>query len=348
MSDKIVVRIDASSLKESGCGLRFFLQTYKGYTPKGGTANDLVYGSAFHKGVETYDLTEGDKHKALQAGLEYWEANQEGIFVKDNSKHLNAAHLTVALTRYFSEVNTNPIFTDQQPLKIGESILVEQKFSIVIYEDDRIKILLQGTIDRLAEIKRTAAILIDDWKTSKAWDKDSFFEGFKCSPQLRTYVWALKRLAFMYPDGELGQLVKDKKIYACIHAAFLKSPIGVEFGRSQLIPFSSGDMEDFEILLMGAVSSLVRDIEDHLTTGKYPLPDGILNGNCQAPYGGMCKYFSVCSSLVGTPDNTDRVRLMTGLLNSKMDKREYRPLKFGGEGKLKDETNTQTENSNKG
>lgn len=331
---KQIVRVNASALKECSCGRRFLLQVYEGYTSKH-LSTDIVYGSSYHKGVEVYELTQGDEKESLKLAMEYWNTVSPGCVVKSNKSHLNETHLYLALSKYFKEAKSNEIFTSCRTLKLGNDILVEKKFSIKIYEDDDFIVLLQGTIDRLVQMLNSGAIAIADWKTTSAHKVDDYFSGYKLSPQLRVYVWAVRKLAQMYPDREYAKLINTRPaVIAFIYGAFLKSPTGVEFHRSPLYKFTKEDLLVFEDMMMMAVYKLVDDIRRLQATGKYPSPNGILNGSCIAPFGGLCKYFDACSSMVGLNEGTDGTRLFKGILESKLTKKPYTPLNFGGEGKI--------------
>ena len=337
---KKVIRVDASSLKESACRRRFVLQVYTGLSGDK-IAVDMVYGSAFHKVVETYDLTQGDETLAAKAGQDYLTiAFDSGkVLVTDKKKHLNNGHLFHASRKYFHEVKTNPIFLDNKVLTISGDIMVEKKFSLKIYEDEEYIVLAQGTIDKLAEMLKTGVIAISDWKTTGAYDADQYFTQYIMSCQLRFYQCMVKKVAARFPEREFAQKINNGRMIAFVNGAFLSAPLGITFKRSRMFMYGNKDMEAFEVMFMEAVLQLVNDVRTLDKTGVYPMAYGIINGACQTPYGpaevgGLCKFHKVCSSMVGLDESVDGNRLFKSLLDTSFVKKEYRPLKFGGEGKL--------------
>lgn len=332
---KTIIRINASLIKSSSCG-RFLTLTHLGYSTKG-IANDMVYGSAFHKFDEVYCITKDEK-QALIAGMEYFSnAEKSGeMFYKDKKKHLNGPHLFLTMSRYLAEKKSGKdILNDYTVLTLHGKVMVEQKFSLKVYEDEQYIVLLQGTIDKLAELHKGNFICIPDWKTTSSWDVEDYFIGYKQSVQLRTYVYAVLKLAAQHPDREASKKVLQRGgvLRAFILGAFLKQPQGVEFHRSEIFKFSQRDMVHYELMLNNLVKEIVYNVRQFDTTGNLPMEEGMMNGACNAPFGGVCKYFGACSAVVGMDgDNTDRTIL--GILNGQMEKKEYRPLQFGGEGKI--------------
>lgn len=334
LKKKKVIRIDASSLKESACGRKLFLIS-KGYTGDK-LPVDIVYGSAFHKVVETYDLTKGDETISVKAGQDYLgNALDSGqILIPEKKKHLNLGHLFFSSNKYFIEAKTNPIFTDNKPLVIADEVMVEKKFSIKVYEDDDYIVLGQGTIDKVAEMLKGNTIALADWKTTSMFDADEYFQQYIMSCQLRFYIWAMKRMASRFPDRQFAKRLEGVRIIAFVNGAFLKSPLGVDFKRSKIFNYGPGDMISFEEMFMEEVLKLVASHRKYDSNKQYPPAQGIINQSCQGHYGYPCKYHKVCSSMVGLDGNTDSDRLFESLLQTSMKRIEYRPLTFGGEGKL--------------
>lgn len=330
MSKKIIC-IDASSLKKSSCGLRMFLSVVEGWTtPK--QSNDLLYGTCFHKAVEIYAKT-ADGFKATEEALKHWDENIDNCEVKYLARYLDRQHLHGALLQYFVAVNTNDIFTRCKYIKVNESALAEMKFSIPLYSDDSVDVLLQGTIDGIFQIDGGCPC-IGDWKTTRAKNPEDYFFGYKMSTQLRVYIWAVQWLLKHYPDSPIAQAFKTAPtIGAFIYGAFL-SKDKIDFQRSQIYRFGKADMLRFEMLLMGEVQKLVDSYKLFAYGGTRPLPEGLINNSCQEVFGSYCSYYGACSSCVGV-QATDEVALFEGMIRNNFVKKDYRPLEFGGGEKKK-------------
>lgn len=323
--DKQIIRIDASSLKNSSCGRRFYLDVVEGYA-QGKCKHNMLYGSAFHKCVEVYARTKGDQAAAHLAALTYWQKGLESkeYVIGDKFKYLNEGHLTLSCMKFFGEVGTNRIFTDNYPLVVGDEVLVEKKFSIPIFSNPEVDVLLQGTLDSIVQI-RGGCPCVGDWKTTcTSKTPIEFFQEFKLSVQLRTYVWALKWICNKAPESELARLLAPYgKIGAFIFGGFMSAGKGIDFLRSEVYQFSAADLAEYELLLMATVESLLTNNTLMKEFGTYPAPTGIMNGSC-----GFCKYFNTCSAAVGVTG--DRNAILKGMLNNNFTRRAYQPLNFGG------------------
>lgn len=325
MSKKIIC-IDASSLKRSSCGLRMFLTTVEGWTsPK--LSNDLLYGTCFHKTVELYAKT-GDPFTSMEEALKHWDENIEDCEIKYTAKYLDRQHLHRTLMQYFVAAKTNDIFTRCPYVKVDGQVLAEMKFSLPIYSDPEVEVLVQGTIDGIFQIEGGCPC-IGDWKSTRAKNPDEYFYGYKMSTQLRVYLWAVQWLLKYYPESPIAQVFKTApKIGAFIYGAFLTKD-GVDFQRSQIYQYGKKDMERFDLLLKGEVQKLVTAYKNFAATGNYPLPDGLINNSCQEVFGSYCSYYGACSSCVGV-QTVDEVALFEGVLRNNFVKKQYRPLEFGG------------------
>lgn len=324
---KKVICIDASSLKGSACGRKLFLTTVEGYTsPK--LSNDLLYGTCFHRAAEL--LAKGSsEQEALDAALTKWDEDIGECEVKSTAKYLNREHLGGVLFRFFLENKTNDIFTKCPYVKVGDAVLAECKFSIPIYSDNEVDVLLQGTMDGIFKLIQGCNAL-GDWKTTRARFPQEYFYGYRMSVQLRTYRWAIDWYIKHYPESPFALAFKDAvKIGAFIYGVFL-TPDGCTFQRSQIFNFSRNDMLEFDTMLRTVVWNLVKLTKIHKETGSYPPAEGIINGSCQEVFGSVCRFYNACSSQVGLGDSEDPRPLFEGLLNNHFVKKDYRPLEFGG------------------
>ncbi len=330
MSKKII-RINASAIKESKCFRHLWLQAVEGWT-EGKLNNDIHYGSCFHKFAEMMEITNGDISISCLAAQELWRSKEEGLYIKDTKKFLNIAHLTMACQFYAKERLSNSIFTGIEYLKnpVDGSPMVEQKFSIPLYEDDDLLILLQGTIDGMAKIRGGCHVL-PDWKTTTAYNQEEYFSTYLMSPQLKTYYYGLCYYRDNYPDSPIGQVLAECKgqMGAFIFGAFLSAGKIVEFKRSEPLWFNPGVMDTYRRQLQLLVSRIVDHHKESLIVGPdfLPLPEGSFNGACSTFTGLKCRYFRACSAEVqmnGSP------ALVRHVLRQNFAQREYNPLDFGG------------------
>ncbi len=340
MSSKKIIRINASAIKESKCFRYLWLQAVEGWT-EGKLNNDMYYGTCFHKFPETMELTNGDVAISCLAAQDLWRVKEDSLRIKDNKKFLNIAHLTMACQFYAKERLSNSIFTGIEYLKnpIDGSPMVEQKFSIPLYEDDNLLILLQGTIDGLAKVRGGCHCIVD-WKTTSAYNHEEYFTNYLMSPQLKTYYYALEYYRTNYPDKPIGRVLAECKgqMGAFIYGAFLSAGKIVEFKRSEIFWFNQEVMLEYERQLMSLVGKLVefnrsgQTLEDSL-----PPAEGSFNGACVSPTGYKCRYFQACSAEVqmnGSP------ALVRHVLRQNFAQREYSPLDFGGGQKQTNEKQT--------
>lgn len=302
------INIDASSLSESGCILRWHRVVVEGYREKVSGAS-LVYGSAFHKFQETMISTRGNLEAAKKAMSEVFnrpKANSKSSYLLDE-RHLFATCYT-----YWEDV----ILTDSQfellILPDGKPA-VERNFSFKYYEDDNVIINLCGTIDRIGKIKN-GCYCIRDFKTTSKYKVDEYLNTYRMSKQLRFYVLAMKLMNDRYPDTVLGQ-IGGTNIGCRIDGVFLKERVTYNiYKSSDVYMFSDESIAEFKWLLDDYIKKLVTA----LRTNTWNIREGILNGSCQSEY--PCKFITICSA----PSNA-----RTTMLERDFNKVQYNPLKFG-------------------
>lgn len=325
---KRIIRIDASSIKDSHCFRKIWLQVVEGYKEQG-LSSDVHYGSCFHLNVEVTEQT-GNIVQGVMAAQQLWSDKVAELYVKKNKQHLTAAHLMQACKMYGEERLCNSIFTDVEyltnPVDPTKKLL-EQKMSVPLYEDDNLLILLQGTIDGLVKL-RNGCICIADWKTTSSWDKDAYFEGYKMSPQLKTYLYGLHYYRDNYPNSPIGRLLRSSpgEIGAFIYGGFHSATKIMEFARSDIFWFTEAQMDEYTEKLNDLVDRIVAHVGLH-KDGSLPIAEGSFNGSCILYGNNRCKYFSACSAEVQMNSSPAMVR---HVLDTKYEKREYRPLEFGG------------------
>jgi len=302
---KRIIKIDASSLKESACDLRFYNIVIAGYS-SGEITNSLLYGSAVHKFIEVMFLTGGKLNEAVTAAKEIFDKPCKILSTK---KYLTANHLfatCISLWQDFIEKDDFEYFHDA-----NDKPAVEITFSIKIFEDEQTIIYLEGTIDKLGKIKN-GCYAVGDYKTSGAYNPEDYFEGYRLSPQLKTYVWAFKALASIEPDGPFAKIASTP-IGAFVDGIFLSPSKPSSFIRSEVTIFKEEDLFVYERLLMDTCKRIAQ-------WKSPPLANGLINGACETKYG-RCRYFNVCAA----PDNKSREYI----LQNKFTIKSYQPLLFG-------------------
>lgn len=328
---KRIIRFDASAIKDSACFRKFWLTVVEGYKEKQ-TNHDTHYGTCFHKCAETIERTGGDVNAGVQAAVTCWRDAEPYLYIKPKKKYLNVGHLTMACNLYGQQRQVNSIFTTLEYHKnpdTGEP-LVEQKFSIPVYEDEHYLFLLQGTIDGIGFIKGGCNV-IPDWKTTASYEQEEYFEGYKLSPQMLTYFYGLWWYLKHYPDSSISRVLRGKALAVFIFGAFLSAGKIVEFGKSPLLWFGEDDVLLFEKKLAELVD-LVMDyatmLKDPASPFSLPPPDGMLNGACVSPTGFKCKFFAACAARTSQGGGGDK--MTRHILDSTFKKKEYKPFEFGG------------------
>lgn len=303
---KQILKVDPSSLSYSNCCLAFQRTVIDGYRFKGPLKVDIEYGNAFHKFIETL-YTTNNAQNAITTAVEYFDGVEK--HTTRTKAHLNTGHLLQTMSEYLRQfynkqthlLNNYQVATDPE-----NNPLIEKNFAIPFLETDKYEILICGTIDEIG-IQHNIPIVVD-WKTTSFYDKNSYFMGYKLSKQLICYLWALKKLAQLYPKSIFTDMTRNR-IGATICGVFLTSS-GVSFEASEIFFYSERAMIDFEIGLQEAVMKLLRP----------PYKEGIINEACLGMYGKGCPFIGPCSS----PDE----RSEELLLENKYSKNPYNPLLF--------------------
>lgn len=310
-TEKTLIILNASALKESSCRLRLYNLVVEGYTGKVSN-NDVEWGSAFHRFREIFrdkgmpGMSEG-VHKASK----YF--NDTPMICKEKKSYLTTSYLQEACITYATKYEKDNIEVLRDSNGKG---LLEVTFCFPYKIFDDIEIAIAGTIDELGKVKGGANVIVD-CKTTSSWEPKLFFHGFLLSPQLRNYSWAVYRHAQVYPDSQIAKFYNEG--HGCIidgvfHNGQAKGTI---FHRSDIIVFKEKEYLEFESILDRQIEKLVEDIRFFKNTGELPLREGIVNGACHSQYG-LCKFYSACAS----PD----VYTMKLMLEQFFVKKFYNPL----------------------
>jgi len=307
---KLILRIDASAFKESGCMRRFYWSVVSGYRYKLNT-NDIEFGSAFHEFIKTMKENPGRYDLATRAAQARYSVPME---MKSNKGYMTQNYLTNTCISFWQQWVEKDQF---ETLVQDGKPLVECKFLYPYYADDQVEVALCGTIDDICKHKH-GTFAIRDYKTTSSGKKEEYLDGYTLSPQLLFYRMIIDYYARTYPHSIFGQF--SRQDIACfIDAIFLqgasKAP---EFKRSEVYVFRREQMAEFEKLVHKKVMELVEYVHQNVLPDR----DGMLNGSCQTVYG-QCKFFGVCKQ-------TDEIG-RNHMLNRHFIQREYNPLRFGEE-----------------
>ena len=331
---KQIYKLDSTLFRSSSCAHRFNLMGIVGLKEKG-LFNDTMYGVAFHKFLARMQESNGNFAEAVKAARIIF--SNPAIKVREKKEHLDEKHLIKTCLDYWeysskdnsSSLLINPIAkcwkclgqTGPEICQIceGKGILptpmVEQTFSISVYEEDEFRIDVEGTLDEIEKIKN-GCYCVSDYKTSSSWQPDKYIRPYILSPQLRLYVWALRTIAKQNPDGLLAPLIKAP-IGARIKGIFLKTKQETQFINSEVYQFKEADMQEFELLLNLKVQQYVGLIKKQIP----PIRNGKIEGTCMSPFG--CAYFNLCAA------NDDITRQY--MINKFYETKPYLPLHFHDE-----------------
>ncbi len=311
-SDKLIVKIDSTVIRDSSCFLRLFLKAIHGYKESPLKA-DIVYGQAVHRFVELAEKGMDSSLAIAKSNRFYRETPKK---LSSKKEWLNEAHLVKTLCQFSDRLLEGK--DDLETIKVDNNSLSEKKFAIPLYEEELFGIMLCGTIDSICK-KRNGIVLVRDYKTTSSWNVNNYFEDFKASPQLKTYIWALKWHAKMYPNSIFGELAKHE-IGGVIDGIFLSASKETEFIRSEVFLYNETQMTEYEHLLMFLVERLKTWIRVYLDDPTvYPACEGTFNGACKTPYG-KCSFFHACTS--------SNKEIFQAVLDQYFTKKSYDPLHF--------------------
>ena len=314
----IIINIDASALSRSSCMLRFWNTVIHGYRSKL-NANDIEYGTAFHKFAAHLAHTKGlNRFEAFKIATDYFKTKP--MIVKPKKDHLNVSHLANTMLGYcdkFLDPNDGGFICDYDILrKPGEEdtkAMAEMKFSYQIYEDDVFVINLCGTVDLLVKI-HNGCYAIADYKTTSVWSDKEYFAGYRLSPQIIFYTYILQQYAIKYPDSIFERIVKTG-FGAFIEGLFLHPTNATRFLRSEVFFFKTEQIQEFVEML----NAKIEMIKKYARLNLQPLREGMLNGACHTQYG-MCSFANVCA----LPDEVSRQHVLKNTFIQK----HYNPLTF--------------------
>jgi len=336
---KIILRCDSSAIKEGGCDFRFKSIVVDGLVGNK-VYNDTLYGTAVHAYMARMEESGGKFDDAVrQAMLIFRNPN---IVIREKKEHLTENHLILTCFDFWQHIEKNSnfeLFIDPQATcynckgaghiqtqpevftvcsicngnKVRPQPIVEKKFSIKYYEDDKFIVYIEGTIDRIGKIKN-GCLCVRDYKTTSSWDSVKFLKSFKSSAQLKLYIWSLKKLGLLFPDGPLAPFAKQP-VGVAIDGIFLKSKKETTFEGSEVFIFKDTQMDEFEVLLAKEIYRIMA-----LALGTIaPDKNGKMRGLCYPGY--FCKFFDICHA---------QDEIVAEFVKTKNFKqKDYKPLQHG-------------------
>lgn len=318
--EKKLIRIDASSMGDLHCWLKFYRRVVEQYsTPK--ESVKICFGSAWHIFRENLALTKEASisvSRALKYYKELWHGDKLDI-TKDVEWYA-PAYLVDVCMKYVTEYGETDANRDFKYIRGDDGKpKVEQTFSIEFYEDEYVKILVQGTIDEIGKFQNGGCIAFGDDKTTGTWKVNDYLPEHFMKNQLRTYYWALKKLASESTREDYKSLFQGR-VGGFITGVFLKKEVDkVTFKRSDVFYFTEEDMSEYELMLVEICKKL-SDSYQKFQTGSNLLPrEGIMNNTCSGNYG-TCLFTPVCKAPSREVGNR--------ILESRYTQKSYTPLAF--------------------
>ena len=338
--EKRIIYIDASSLVDSQCLLRFYRTVVEGWrSPK--TDISMFYGTCFHKCAEEFQKfklqfdREEAEMRAIHSAQKHWRAGIDNCVYGKTNSWMTLDHLTSLLVRYLEhEVKDNaPVLVEECWENHTEGVdcpvchghgkgpVVELKFAEPIYEDEDYIFILSGTIDKLVTVGSQQFYCIGDYKTTSSYNVEDYFAPYSLSLQLRVYRLAIHLLGKRYP----GSIFEDIDRAGCgmfIDGVFLNKEVDkVSFQRSKILQVDQSDLYSVNNLIIRKCEDLILVMQESSMSCTPMIKDGILTGACKGNYGKLCKYFGACN----TPDDISAQMV----LEQHFQRKEYNPLKFG-------------------
>jgi len=307
---KLVVQLDASGLKHTDCFLKFYRKIVCGYRGKDLDAG-MEYGSAYHKFRETLAITH-DPDTAVKVAQTYFleKSVDKNFSYKKGKEWLNVAHLTVTCKAYLDKFGTGPSYGDFNPLVVDGKPLVEQTFALPFYNDDKIDVLLCGTIDEIGKLENGCYAICDD-KTTSSWNRESYLNEHRMKVQLRFYVFAIHQLGKLYPDSIFAEMAQQR-IGSAINGVFLSASKQTEFKRSDFFFYKQEDMEEMDEFLKNLCIILSCNLVPTIRQGIY-------NDACSGKFATPCDFIGVCQA---------PAEVRQQMLDNSFVKSEYSPLSF--------------------
>lgn len=326
---KDVYHLDASSLKNSSCLLRMFLQNVRGIR---GDANNisLTFGSAVHKWAEfylKYKKQENGTIKAYAEAQKWFRTNIEKVTnIPKQKEYLNDILYFTRVCQTFEQAYEHDRYLKEMQIQEAPPIgpLVELKFCIPVAEGERFVVMLSGTIDGIYRLPDTGVYILNDIKTTSASDLEGYLKGYELSSQLHTYLYAVRYMAQQKKDTIFSAMQKFGVGFR-ITAVNLKGKTqDPKVQCSSIIYQDDNKLNEFQIGLDQYVNQFCGMLKAYYDSGKdptwRPYKEGLVNGSCQAAWGSGCTYAAACQQT--------RDEMFWEWLKTFGDNKPYNPLEF--------------------
>lgn len=307
MATKRILRVDASSLRESACPFKWKLIVIDGYKELI-LYNDTLYGLAVHLFIKVMFESGGNFAKAKDAAVELF---RKPNVIRSKKNHLTEIHLLKTCITLWQD------YIEKENFKVlcypDGSPCVEIKFEYTLYDSPTLEIRGCGTIDRFGQIPR-GCFCVRDWKITSSWNEKGYLDSYRLSPQLKFYVYSIKKWVEQTNAPSPLAEIKDQPIGAFIDGIFLKSTGDSVFKSSEMFLFKQSELDEFEVLLKTKLFELEVMYRTNFAQRK-----GLIEGTCSNGKV-LCKFHDICAS--------DDIAA-SHLLKRDFIQREYNPLMFG-------------------
>jgi hypothetical protein len=267
---KLILKIDASLIKESACERRLWYMLCRGLR-KRNSNHKMEYGTAVHKALESYYF-DGDEDKAVNKAIDHYA----DILVPDKDFR-DLAHLVNLLQQYFKEDTGLTVRKDPDPL-------LEMRFAYPYLQTPELDVLFCGTIDFVGTYFGRPVIV--DHKSTAAYGVASYLASYKISPQLMFYKLIWNKL---FPEDDVGCM---------INGLFLGRSNRNKFERSEIFEFSGDRLAKFQAYIDDLVVRIRRKLEIYFNTHESQDGEDIFLSNfacCETKFG-LCSFTPLCTS----------------------------------------------------
>jgi hypothetical protein len=307
---------DASANKESACRRRLFLIIVAGYREKEQSPS-LSYGSACHRYVETLRKTKDHQQGIIDACKYYAPYSSQW----NDKEWRTLSHLMQSCGAYKNFYDSDrDLQSVSLPIDGVETVMVEQKFKLKIFENDFFILYLSGTIDEIGLYQKHKFVIIDR-KTSSYY--------FKIDETLKMYQQSSQMLFYKY-IAELSLNLKNLEVL--IEGIFINSKEKTKIVRTpEPFEYEPWRMKFFKDQLNETIKNLIVDLTDyHMRfygqdiTDKEIFPMNFLacdSSRYDKDKIGACKFFNICA-------NSDS-GIREHMIKRDFIVKQYNPMMFG-------------------
>ena len=267
---KLILKIDASLIKESACERRLWYMLCRGLRKRNAN-HKMEYGTAVHKALESYYF-DGDKEKAVNVAIDHYA----DVLVPDKDFR-DLAHLVNLLNQYFKEDTGLIVRRDPDPL-------LEMRFAYPYLQTPELDVLFCGTIDFVGTYFGRPVIV--DHKSTATYGIAAYFAPYKISPQLMFYSLMWRKL---FPEDTVGCM---------INGLFLGRSNKNKFERSEIFEFSRDRLDKFQAYIDDLVGRIRSKLEVYFNTHANQAGEDIFISNfscCETRFG-LCSFAPLCTA----------------------------------------------------